>query len=46
MFHFGFYPFGKLQLVRRLLGADGQVDGIQSVDALIALRSLFLAGDF
>ena len=34
MFHFGSYPFGKFQLVRRLLGADGQIDGIQAVDTV------------
>ena len=46
MFHFGSYPFGKFQLVRRLLGADGQINGIQAVDTVITLWSLFLTGNF
>ena len=44
-FHFLFHQFAHFQLVGRFLGCDGQVDGVQSVDAVIALRLFFGVDD-
>ena len=44
--HFLLDLLGQLQLVGRLFCPDGKIDGIQSVDTIIALRLFFLPGYF
>ena len=46
MLHLFFHLLGEFQLVGCLFRTDGEIDRVQSVDTVIALGSLFLAGDF
>ena len=43
--HFRPHFLGDAQLVGIVLGADGEVNGVQAIDAVVTLGSLFLADD-